>query len=125
MHFSPWDTAQHKAGRHSGNRLNSCLDPQLLPGRAVPRPALDVAQSPLEKPLEGERASHTGAQKVVSSSREPQQGTWLGGCLALEVGQARSRGNLPKLATFTCLICSPMGWTVEIFPRNVRGCASL
>lgn len=43
---------------------------------------------------------------------EPQQGTWPGGCQGLEDVQVESRGlNLPKLANFIHLTCSPIGGT--------------
>ena len=56
---------------------------------------------------------------MASSSTGPQQGTWLGRCLALEGGQEECKGvGLPKLATFAHLICSPLGQT-QFFPVTV------
>lgn len=47
-------------GRYSGNGEKGRLAPQLLGGvRCCSRKALDAAQSPLERPPEGEWTSHT------------------------------------------------------------------
>lgn len=75
-----------QAGAQGTGRKGAWLPSSCRGVRCCARQALDVAQSPSERPPDGEGTSHTGAQ--VTSSMGPHRGTWLGGALALESGRS-------------------------------------
>lgn len=75
-----------QAGAQETGRKGAWLPSSCRGVRCCARQALDVAQSPSERPPDGEGTSHTGAQ--VTSSMGPHRGTWLGGALALESGRS-------------------------------------